>query len=208
MTEMGNKMAKRCKTCKKTFTPMNSLQPTCSPVCAIAFTKTKQGKAHVDKAREREHTDKKRAFNKTDIPKQLKLTQKAFNKMRVLEELLWFKSRGIEPECISCGKTNMDWCCGHFKSVGAQSTLRFNPRNTFLQCNRYCNMGLSANIEGNKTTRGYKQGLRDRFGDTEGGFILAYCEQHTGIINWTGDMLKEMRAGFNKRIRELQNGSN
>jgi len=134
------------------------------------------------------------------------LTQTVFNKLRVLQEKKWFTDKGLEPECISCGKQNMDWCCGHFKSRGAQSNLRYDEVNTYLQCNRYCNMGLSGNIEGNKTTRGYKVGLTERFGDSDASYIVEYCESNTAVRKWTGEELQEMRKTFNLQIKQITAG--
>jgi len=142
-------------------------------------------------------------FKINDVSKQHELTQAVFNKMRRLEELYWFKVRGLEPECISCGKKNMDWCCGHFKCVKTQGAIRYDRVNTYLQCNRYCNRALSGNIEGNKNTRGYKQGLKDRFGIERYNEITAYCEKDR-IKKWTGRELYDMRKEFNKEIRELE----
>lgn len=157
-----------------------------------------------DRIRRTTNRKNKLEFDKKDIKWQHKQTQRVFNKMRVLEELLWFKERNLEPECISCGKQNMDWCCGHFKSRGAQSNLRYDEQNTYLQCNRYCNMALSGNIEGNKTTRGYKIGLRERFGETDGNARIEYCETHTDPHKWTCDELEERRKQYNERIREIE----
>ena len=102
----------------------------------------------------------------------------------------------------------MDWACGHFKTVSAQGNLRYDPINTYLQCNRYCNMGLSGNIEGNKNTHGYKKGLLKRFGEEEGLGIIEYCETHTEVKKWQCDELIERRQFFNKRIRELESEHN
>jgi hypothetical protein len=148
---------------------------------------------------------KKKEFNRKDLGWQHKNTQPVFNRMRVIEELKWFNDAGIEPTCISCGKINMDWCCGHFKTVGAQGILRYDRNNTYLQCNRYCNMGLSGNIAGNKNTRGYKQGLIDRFGKNEAAKIFDYCEQNNNAKKWEWQELEEMRMNFFKRIKELEN---
>lgn len=123
--------------------------------------------------------------------------------MRVLQEKLWFKARGLEPECISCSKQNMDWCCGHFKTRGSQRELAYDEKNTYLQCNRYCNKGLSGNINGNKTTRGYIQGLIDRFGQEQANEIIEYCEQKR-VKKWHWQELEEMRKRFNAEIRRLE----
>lgn len=168
-----------------------------------ATKKPKELKVKADKFREDKNKKEKKEFNTNDIPKQLKLTQKSFNKLRVLQELEWFNSRGIEPYCISCGKTHMDWCCGHYKTVGSQGRLRFDERNTFLQCNRYCNMALSGNISGNKNTHGYTEGLIIRFGAEAAGNLIDYCETNTAVKKWNGPELQELRAGFNKQIKGL-----
>lgn len=170
----------------------------CSPKCALEYargnrikTQRKEAKAAV------------LDMNKKTLSWQHKQTQKAFNKMRVLQEKLWFKERNSEPECISCGKTNMDWCCGHFKTRGSQPELRYDEKNTYLQCNKYCNMALSGNISGNKNTRGYVAGLRWRFGNKKAQEILSYCEKNH-VKKWTCEELEEMRKGFNVKIRQLE----
>jgi hypothetical protein len=178
----------------------------CSMECLSEWLQANQEKERKKRlARiERTHKDQKRVVKKNDIKRQHRLTQIAFNRMRVLEEKLWFKERGLEPTCISCGKPNMDWCCGHFKTRKAQGNLRYDRKNTFLQCNYYCNRNLSGNIEGNKTTRGYKVGLVERFGEQEGKAIISYCESRTEAKKWTCDELESMRKEFNAKIRELQ----
>lgn len=202
----------KCRYCKEKFEAGNSLDRFCSYQHAIAFLATPEGveaqkKAalKMQKEKRKEARKKKREFYRNDKSWQREQTQKAFNKMRKLEELLWFKDRNLEPECISCGKQNMDWCCGHFKTVGSSGVLRFNRVNTFLQCNRYCNQGKSGNIAGCKNTRGYKQGLIERFGENIGGAILDYLdrEQHK-IAAWSCEQLEQMRAEFNQRARELE----
>jgi hypothetical protein len=97
----------------------------------------------------------------------------------------------------------MDWCCGHYKTVGAQSGLRYDRQNTFLQCNRYCNKGLSGNIAGNKNTRGYTQGLADRFGQAEADKIIEYCEARTAPVKWDWQELEAWRKEWNIKYREL-----
>lgn len=156
-----------------------------------------------EKKADKVHAVKKKAFKLSDTKLQHDLTQKSFNKLRVLQEKKWFKDNNQAPTCISCGKENMDWCCGHFKSRGAQGNLRYDEKNTYLQCNRYCNMALSGNIAGNKTTRGYAAGLFVRFGEAAQG-IIDYCESNTAVKKWTGEELQQMRKEFNLQIKLLQ----
>lgn len=200
---------KRCRHCKKYRVIEEGILINGGFYCdhdhAIQYANSAVLKQKTEDKQWRESMPKtKIEFNRNDIPWQHKQTQPAFNRMRVLEELKWFSDRGLNPTCISCGKENMDWCCGHLKTVGAQSNLRYDRKNTKLQCNRYCNMGLSGNIDGNKTTRGYKQGLLERFGKEEGQSIIDYCETNTAPHKWTCDELESMRAAFSKAARELK----
>lgn len=210
---MANKK-RRCTSCKKykeadkgIVAPIGFF---CDKNCRYDYA-TKQTKTLISKSKEietkkkdKEFKERKAKFDLNDVPKQHKLTQTVFNRLRVLQEIKWFKDRGLEPECISCGKTNMDFCCGHLKSRGAQGNLRYDVNNTFLQCNRYCNMALSGNIEGNKNTRGYKVGLVERFGEEEANRILNYCEENAQVKKWTGSELQGLRASFSKLIKELE----
>jgi hypothetical protein len=145
-----------------------------------------------------------RNLNRTKLSWQHPLTQTAFNRMRVLQEFMWFEKADIKPYCISCLKENMDWCCGHFKTRGAHGEIKYDERNTFLQCNRYCNCGLNGNIEGNKNTIGYKKGLIHRFGETEGQSIIDYCERHHPVAHWCCEELEQKRKGYNAAIRYLE----
>lgn len=141
---------------------------------------------------------------RTGLSHQRDLTQKVFNKMRVLEEMVWFKSRAIEPYCISCLRENMDWCCGHYKTRGSHPELALDPMNTYLQCNKHCNSSLSGNIEGNKHSIGYKQGIIHRFGEKAGNEILEYLEQPHEPKRYREDDYKKLRKKYRERIRELE----
>ena len=149
------------------------------------------------------HRADKKAFNEKDLSWQHKTCKPAFNKSRVMEELKWFADRNLEPTCISCNKPNMDWCCGHYKTVGSAGSLRYDRRNTYLQCNKYCNMSLSGNISGNKNTRGYLQGLKDRFGHEEAMSIIDYCmtKQHE-VKKWTCEEVQEIKE-TSSRIQKM-----
>ena len=209
----------RCTGCKSRFDKLGMISLPSgnfhSIDCAYKYAQDKQEsararlKAKVGKEK-REAGKASRAATKAakkkDLRWQHKVTQAAFNKMRVREELLWFRDRGLTPTCISCGNPlgGDQWCCGHFKTRGAQSGLRYDRRNTFLQHNRRCNMMLSGDIEGTKTTRGYKQGLRDRFGEEEGQAIIDYCQVNVAPIKWQWEVLEKNRAEYLKQTRELQ----
>ena len=188
----------RCKICRDKFEAKYFLQKAClKPACLAEWSKLDREKK-ADKA----HAVKKKSFRLSDVNHQHGLTQAVYNRLRVIQEKKWFADRGLEPECISCKKTNMDWCCGHLKTRGSQGNIRYEEDNTKLQCNRYCNKGLSGNINGNKTTRGYLQGLVDRFGEDKAQEIIDFCETNTEVKKWTGEELSEMRRKFNIEIKE------
>ncbi len=186
---------KHCKVCSVEFNPRNSLQKVCSVPCARKYAKQQE----VEKKR-KEAKRNLREFNKNNLAWQHKQTQKVFNRMRVLQELKWFKDRGLEPTCISCQKPlgNDVWCCGHKKTQGGNSRLRYDENNTFLQHNVRCNMNKSGDIEG------YEKGLYMRFGNQYAKHLIDYQNNNTGAYKWSCDELELMRSEFNQEIRKLE----
>jgi len=187
----------KCVSCKEWY-PVEQMKTfPCGSVCSDScmmdlinkdrLKRQKQARIAQDRAkkkRDKQISKDLRDLNRRTLSWQHKQTKTAFNRMRVLLEKLRFEERGLEPECISCGKTNMDWCCGHYSSVASHGEHRYNPINTYLQCNARCNSHLSANKSGDKTTRGYDQGLIDRFGEDEAHRIIEWCT--ASMINiWT-----------------------
>ena len=176
---------------------------------AIGFSREKVAKqqardrSKANKKKKAANIKRKQKFIDEDLPHQLELTQEAFNRLRKLQEFKWFADRGLEPTCISCDRPNMDWCAGHMKSRGAQGALRFDPINVYLQCNWRCNKNLSANINGDKTSRGYLKGLADRFGEERAKEIIEYCEVDR-VAEWDCAKLKKQRFKWLKEIREME----
>ena len=208
-----------CACCKKSFAAETGIirgtQFFASKDHQIAYAqkniKSLAAKGRKMQAQEKTDDDKARSKAVKDLDRQsLKWqharTQPVFNRMRVLEELLWFQYQGLEPTCISCGKgLGADqWCCGHLKTRGAQSNLRYDPLNTRIQHNTRCNMNLSGDIYGTKDTPGYIQGLKNRFGDSEGQAIIDYCESNTAPVKWSWQELEEFRSQCSAKIRELE----
>ena len=203
---LKNKSGKpyKCAHCK--FKPAQflvGLNKVCSIDCAVKLGKKKAAKVEKEK-----HKALKRKVKQENMSHQHKLTQTAFNRMRVMKEKLWYYERGLIPECISCGKkitTGKKFCCGHYKTVGASKNLRYDRMNTYLQCNYDCNSKKSGNLSGDKHTHGYTKGLLMRFGDIEGQKILDYLESHqSDVKRWTYDDVYNIRINAYKRIRELK----
>lgn len=147
----------------------------------------------------------KRDYYANDTSKQLALTQKSFNRMIKLEEFL----RLDNPQCISCGKlatiSNLGmFCAGHLKTVGSHNELRFNTLNVRIQCNFYCNSGLSGNINGNKNTHGYLQGLIMRIGQESYDLVMLKLERKNLDFTRSPSDLQVVRQWCNARIRVLE----
>jgi hypothetical protein len=163
----------------------------------------KKAREQAERRRKKDNAEFKKQIVDNDISKQLKLTQGKFNQWIKLE---CYKDR---PWCVSCRKPatlfNLgDFCAGHFKTVGSSQELRFNTKNVNLQCNRYCNMGLSGNINGNKTTVGYKKGLEIDLGSIEYEALMLFLDKPHK--NYTRDckQLKIVRAWCSGRIKVLK----
>lgn len=196
---------KRCLVCREPFTPKRiGLKVT--KVCLNAACVLDWAQGVRAQEAEKAARKAKSEYYKSDRSKQLELCQEVFNRLRRLQEFKWFADRGLDPTCISCGKPKGGdvWCAGHFKTRGAQSGLRFDPKNVYLQHNRRCNSDLSGDIYGTKTTHGYLKGLRNRFGDEDAQAIIDYCETNTEVKKWTCEDLISMRKEWNKEIRELK----
>lgn len=202
--KMGKK--RKCVFCKAYFAKEEMLNTPAGYLCSAEHAISYSNKLK-ERAADKKRKENKKKLLESDLRKQLSLTQKSFNKMRVLEELLWFKERGLEPTCISCGKPKGGdaWACGHFKTVGASPGLRFDRKNAYLQHNFRCNMQLSGDISGTNNTHGYKEGLFIRFGEEEAKKIIEHCASIRQPRKWSCNILISMRKAFNKKIRRLEN---
>jgi len=187
----------KCPICQEQFKPTyNSMQKTCNTTCAIEFArhKTRQNKS-------KQITKAAKDYKKSKLSYQHKLTQPIFNRLRVLQEFKWYRDHDLEPMCISCRKTNCDWACGHYMTVGGRPDLRYDPKNTYLQCNFYCNCSLSGNLVK------YTEGLSKRFGPHKSRVLMRYLERQQAT-DWTPDTLEAFRLKCRKEIRELEGEEN
>lgn len=129
---------KRCPCCKHTFTPLRSMQKVCGPLCAAAWAeKLADQKAARAKRDERKSLRDRMEKAKTR-GEHLRELQAAFN--------AWIRARDAGQPCISCGRFHQgQWHAGHYRSVGSEPALRFEPDNVHLQC-APCNTHLSGNL--------------------------------------------------------------
>lgn len=132
---------KKCevRTCRAPFVPVKPFQTWCSSDCAIVILRAKQDKERL--AFEQRERREIRAAKERVKPRSehMKEAQDAFN--------AWVRERDYGQPCISCGTTaDIQYCAGHYRTVGACPELRFDPLNVHRQCNKNCNLEKSGNI--------------------------------------------------------------
>ena len=125
----------RCKTCKEKFKPKQFNQKNCfeNDECIKAGIEHKK-KLHAKSWRKEKKQRKEALKTSTDY---LKEVQVLFNR--------WIRLRDKGKNCISCNKPAKKENAGHYRSVGGNPELRFEPLNCHLQC-EYCNTYLHGNL--------------------------------------------------------------
>ena len=175
---------KTCKTCRTKFVPVRPLQVVCGFTCAMAHADKAKARATATEALKaaRAHREaKEKAKTARDY---LPLAQAAFNK--------YIRLRDAGRPCISCGVTYGKWNAGHYRSVGSNPALRFEPLNNHKQCVQ-CNQSKSGNaIE-------YRIGLIARIGQANVDWLEGPHEpKHYSI-----DDLREIKARYTKLAKEI-----
>lgn len=141
------------------------------------------------KAEKKARTEKVRNFRMKDPAHQRALTQKAVNKLAKLLD------KGMP--CISCGRPDAGKKrdASHYKSVGANSAIRYDLRNIHSAC-VWCNQHLSGAIAG------FQKGLHERYGQV----ILDYLESAPRLKAWTLEELESIRKEAAAECRRLESG--
>ena len=191
---------KTCKNqdCNKPITQMwSTLQRTCSPKCAIEYTRQQEKKKHRKAKREWKQANK----TKPQLTKDAQ--DNAFNP--------FIRKRDHDKPCISCGRNDHEipdiytggkWDCGHFLSVGSHPELRFHPYNAHRQC-KSCNGGSGKYARKNHTvSTEYKERLIKRIGAD----MVEWLEGPQETQNWTHEDLRDIKQYYREKIRELEHG--
>lgn len=185
----GGSRRKRCPSCRVMFTPARVSQAVCGEIeCAIAHGQSEKGRATTRKAladierreiKVRKERLKSRAAH-------LKDTQIAFN--------AWVRERDAAQPCISCGRHHQGkYDAGHYRTVGSNPALRFEPLNCHRQCSP-CNTQLSGNIVN------YRIALVKRIGAEQ----VDWLEGPHEPKKYTVEELKAMTADYRAKTRELK----
>lgn len=179
MSRIEPARVKTCKVCGGDYRPFNTTQQVCSSRCAYTFEVKRQEK------REQRQAEKKRAADSflNDRQHMLKTTQEAFN--------AYIRHRDAGLPCISCGEKIKGYGhAGHYRGIGSQPALRFNPWNVHLQCFD-CNNVKSGN------PKEYRRNLIKRVGLD----IVEYLEKEHQERKYTVLHLAALRKYFKQRAK-------
>jgi hypothetical protein len=180
--------SKKCRVelCGATFVPQRLGQAVCSPACAIKDAPANRDKAHkalADVGRREIKVRKEALKSRAD---HLKDTQTAFN--------AWVRERDAEMPCVSCGRHHQGkYDAGHYRTVGSNPALRFEPLNCHRQCSP-CNTRLSGNLVN------YRVELVRRIGVDQ----VDWLEGPHEPKKYTVDDLKAMTADYRAKTKELK----
>lgn len=181
---------KKCRvaTCRASFVPAKPFQSWCSPDCAVAIIRQRQDKQRKSFAQRERREIKVRKEKLKTRADHLKDTQQAFN--------AWVRARDAALPCVSCGRHHEgQYHAGHYRTVGANPELRFEPLNAWKQC-APCNNHLSGNLIN------YRISLLQRIGEEK----VAWLEGPHEAKKYTIEELKAMTAEYRAKTRELKRG--
>ena len=186
---LGTLKPKACKGCGQMFQPWSGFTKTCSPNCALKYTRDKADKLLAKQIRSEKMEMKARLLTRRDW---LKKAQAAFNK--------FIRLRDQHQSCICCGKplsagglTGGGYDAGHYRSVGSAPHLRFNLDNCHGQtkaCNRY----------GSGRAVDYRLGLIKRIGLARVEALEADQEPR----KYTIEELKEIERKYKALCKEIE----
>ena len=175
-----------CAICKSKFTPFDSMRDKwCSVECgaALALKLVALKKAKEERA---ERADRKKKLGEF---KPLSYWE------NIAEKHCNAYIRARDPDvCISCGVTNSSaWQAGHYISVGANATLRYNEDNIHKQCVQ-CNMHKGSNATM------YRIGIESKIGTEK----LAWLEGWHPTVKMTAEYAKEIAEYYKSKLRDLK----
>lgn len=178
---------KRCKACQEMFTPVRDFQSVCGAIaCALAVVsdnREKARKAISELGRQELRAARERIKPKGDYMRE---AQAAFN--------AWIRERDRLLPCISCGRHHQGkYDAGHYRTVGSNPALRFEPLNCHKQCVP-CNQHKSGNIVE------YRLNLVQRIGADS----VAWLEGPHEPKKYTIEDLQQIKAHYRALLRDMK----
>lgn len=181
------------KTCANTacatqFVPAQLGQKVCGWACGLAIAPANQDKASRAIAQRNRKEIKVRKEALKTRSDHMRDTQQAFNE--------WVRTRDADLPCISCGRHHQGkYDAGHYRTVGSNPALRFEPLNCHKQCVP-CNQHKSGNIVE------YRINLVLRIGAVN----VEWLEGPHEPQKYTVEELKAMTAEYRAKTRKLKKG--
>ena len=175
--------AKTCEVCERVFVPDRMGQLVCRPACAMA--RVRQAKK-ADRA-----SIKARKEALKTIPDLIKEAQREFN--------AYIRARDAGKPCICCGQplgageVGGAFDCGHYRSTGSASHLRFDERNAHAQrkvCNRW---GAGRAVD-------YRIGLVARIGLE----AVEALESDNTPHKWRREELISIREQYREKLKTMK----
>ncbi|WP_259740038.1 recombination protein NinG [Pseudomonas brassicacearum] len=179
---------KKCKNaeCRTEFVPVRELQAACGVPCAIAITNANKEKARKSLARQERAEIREKRVKLKSRAQYLKETQAVFNE--------WVRARDAALPCVSCGRHHEgQYHAGHYRTVGANPELRFEPLNVHKQC-APCNNHKSGDIVN------YRIELVTRIGADKVDWLEGPHEPQ----RYTIEELKTIKADYRAKTRDLK----
>lgn len=184
----------RCPSCKGKLIDGQRIHPECIDVFAqqqeCKANRAKAKTASIELKKERA-TDKAKKESLKRIPDLIKEAQIAFN--------AYSRYRDKDKPCICCGQplaygdVGGAFDCGHYRSTGSASHLRFNENNAHAQrkvCNRW---GAGRAVD-------YRIGLIDRIGLD----AVEALEADNTPKKWTREELIAIKVKYKEKLKELK----
>lgn len=179
--------AKKCKVCRAEFKPRTPLAVACSIDCAIEHGKKVTAIQKAKQQRQERAQDKAKMQEMKPLEYFLKKAEKACN--------AYIRARDEGNGCISCGRHDAEqWNAGHFISVGANRTLRFEEDNIHLQCARPCNKDKGGNIVE------YRKALVKKIGLERVEWLEGWHEP----VKRTREEVELIEAYYKKKLKDLR----
>lgn len=182
---------KRCRHCRSEFTPMRPFQKACSFDCEVEFARAIVRRIQDERAKQERKEDRVKREKMKRIPDLIREAQREFN--------AYIRARDKEQPCICCGQplrageVGGAFDCGHYRSTGSASHLRFDERNANGQrkhCNRY---GAGRAVD-------YRIGLIARIGRE----AVEALESDNTPHKWTREELIAIKKTYSAKRRELE----
>lgn len=175
---------KTCKACRSKFVPARPLQVCCGPMCALE-------RARKTRLTAEKKVDRVKRESLKTIPQLIAEAQREFN--------AFIRARDNDKLCICCARplgtsdVGGAFDCGHYRSTGSASHLRFDERNAHAQrkdCNRW---GAGRAVD-------YRIGLVARIGLE----AVESLESDNEPVKWSRDVLRQIKMIYRAKARELK----